>query len=672
MKKIFVLAALLGCSFLCTNAQVLLDEIVVTGTGTHRRLSNSPAPIQVITAADIKNAHVTNFEDALTKLAPNITTMTNGMGTFISMNGMKDEYTVILENGRRLSGDDRYNRINVANIKRIEILSGAASALYGSDAIGGVINIITDDLRNSVNVGTQTQYTSKGRFSQSINADVNLGNFSICTSYQRRESDNWQVNNIDENGYKTGRPMSTGFRSDNISERITYKINDKLQLYVRGNLYDYQTNRPQQATYFKASSKKDENGNVIYNETQAYKYNMKHGAFNVGAGMKYTISKNAYIDAEIYSDNYTSKYKYFVKSGDFEPNDEQDVNRTHYYNANVKGIFKLGNWNKLSVGMEAVNEEYRSESDNISFKSMYTLAVFAQDELDLGANWQGVVGMRYIYNENFKNYATPNVALMYKLGGFHARASIATAFRSPTLYQIHGTDESKTSDRATIGNLSLKPEKSIFYTINAEYTHSRFAVSVTGFHNHISDMIDYGVLTEEEIIANGAQELHQKFGTIRQRKNINKATIKGLSINAQAYLGFGFTLGGGFIHTNSEAKTQNTKGEWVITPVDKSVKNSGNFFARWNQSWDNYILNVQLNGHIQSRRYSTTYGYSPRYSQWDLTTRHTFQLNGYSIEPGLGVENIFNKRDTRPWNSNFSTINPGRAVVLSLVLKYNK
>lgn len=677
-----MLTALTGCMWMAASLptqaqaqsqkQVVLDEIVVTGTGTHRRLSNSPSPIQVINANDLKNAHITSLDEALTKLAPNVTTMTNGMGTFISLNGMKDDYTVILENGKRLSGDDRYSRINVANIKRIEILSGAASALYGSDAIGGVINIITDDVRSEVNASSNTQYTSKGRFSQSINADVNVGALSICTSYQRKEADNWLVNDIDENGYKTGRPMSTGYRSDNLNERITYKVNDKFQVYARGNLYDYMGDRPQQATYFKKGTKKDANGNYIYTETQAYKYNMHHKNYTWGVGTKYNISSDAYIDAEIYSDHYQSKYNYFVTSGDFAPGDEQDVNRSHYYNGSVKGIFKVGQMHKLSTGVEMVNEQYRSQSDNIGFESMYTLAIFAQDELNLSRHWQGVAGLRYIYNENFESYATPNVALMYSLDGFHARASMATAFRSPTLQQIYSTDESKTSDRATIGNVDLKPEKSTFYSLNLEYTKNWFSLSVTGFSNRIRDMIDYKVLSEEEIQAAGAAELHQKYGTIRQRSNVNKAKVQGVSVNLQAYLGAGLTLGGGYIFTDSKAETQDTKGVWSTTPVDKSVKNSANVFARWNHSWNKYLLNVQLNGHLQGERFSSTYGYAPKCAQWDLNTRHSIQLDEFTLEPGLGIENIFNQRDTRPWNSNFSTINPGRAVVLSMALKFNK
>jgi outer membrane receptor for ferrienterochelin and colicins len=75
---------------------------------------------------------------------------------------------------------------------------------------------------------------------------------------------------------------------------------------------------------------------------------------------------------------------------------------------------------------------------------------------------------------------------------------------------------------------------------------------------------------------------------------------------------------------------------------------------------------------MQGERYSSTYGYAPGYSQWDLNTKHTFLIEDYIIEPGIGIENLFNERDTRPWNTNFSTINPGRSVYVSLAIRLKK
>lgn len=94
-----------------------IGQVVVTGTGTHHRMTDSPVPVSVITAKDLSNASVTSLDEALQKLTPSFSSMTNGMGTTLSLNGLPDDYFIFLENGKRLYGDDTYARINVAKIK---------------------------------------------------------------------------------------------------------------------------------------------------------------------------------------------------------------------------------------------------------------------------------------------------------------------------------------------------------------------------------------------------------------------------------------------------------------------------------------------------------------------------------------------------------------------------
>jgi len=143
-----------------TESHNNLNQVVVTGTGTHRRMVDSPIPVNVLTAKDIKEANVTNLEEALTKLTSNFSFSTSGMGTEMVLNGLNSDYILVLVNGRKLIGDDALMRINMANVKRIEILNGSASALYGSDAIGGVINIITDDSKNKIDASSTTKVTT--------------------------------------------------------------------------------------------------------------------------------------------------------------------------------------------------------------------------------------------------------------------------------------------------------------------------------------------------------------------------------------------------------------------------------------------------------------------------------------------------------------------------------
>lgn len=688
MKKIIVAA--MACSMVATTAKaqnndtersVELNPVTVTGTGTYRKAENSPVAVKVISQKELQDAHATNLQDALNKLTTNITTMTNGMGTFINFNGVSDDYIVILENSKRISGDDRMDRISIKNIKRIEILSGAASALYGSDAIAGVINIITDEAKNTVEASMSTYQSSKGRQTNDVNVDVNVGKFSSFTSFTNRRADNWQVNNMQEftEGEETvlkltGRPMSQGFHSTNISEKMEWRFNNEWSAYVRGNYYDHMTDRPQNAQYF-TQSKDKKTGDYKYTAKQAYTYDMHHRSFSYGAGTRWAPTNNTHLYLDIFSDNYSSKYDYW-QTADKESYDETRK-RTNYYNETLKGIFRLNSWNKLSTGIELEQNYLNSVSDNIDSEHNETYNFFAQDEINIVKGLEAVAGVRYIYNSGFGSHVTPNAALFYHISGFRFRASYAGGYKAPTLSQLYATDQAKTNARYTMANAGLKPEKNHFWNLNAEYSNKWMSVSVSGFINNIRNMINYRTITTDEINSSEALTALYNDGwtTIRQRDNIDKATVRGISANIKLLLPYGFTLGGGYTHTysNAETMTLNTKSqeyEITETPVDKSVRNVGNVNAAWDKTWKNYHLNVSINGHMQGPRYSSSYGYAEKYSQWDLHTRHIITLRQVVLEPGIGVENIFNKRDTTPWNSNYSTINPGRSLYVSMALKF--
>ena len=671
-------------------SSIELNPVVVTGTGTYHTADNSPVAVKVLSATDLKNVQATNVQEALSKLSPNITMHTNGMGDFVNFNGVSDDYLLIMVNGKRVSGDDRWNRISIANIKRIEILSGAASALYGSEAIAGVVNIITDESKNSLQVSTNTQIKSKGRMTDDINIDITQGKFSSYTSYTHQQADNWSVNRYqafsegDTEVYKlTGRPMSTGFKSDNVSQRLEWRFNDQLDVYTKGNYYDYSTLRDRNAQYFTQSKKTttDADGNKQTNYTyaskQAYTYDLHHKSYNIGAGARWVPNRNTHIYLDVYTDNFNSAYDYW-QTADKEAYDETRK-RTHYYNETLRGIFRLNDWNKLSGGIELIQESLNSTSDNINSEKTYTYNVFAQDEISIVKNLEAVLGLRYTYNNNFGSNVTPNLALFYHVGPLRLRASYAGGYRTPTLSQLYATDQAKTSSRYTINNTGLKPEKNDFWNANLEYSNKWLSAGITGFVNNIRDMINYRTMTQAEIDADShlSDLFAEGWTTIRQRSNIDEATIKGVSANIKLLLPAGFSVSPGptFNNTKAKTKTLNAKTqEYEITesPVDKSVKNVSNVLAAWNHTWSNYLLNVNINGHIQSRRYSSTYGYAPEYQQWDINTKHTITLKQIVVEPSLGIENILNKRDTSYWNSNFSTVTPGRSVMLSLALRFVK
>lgn len=647
-----------------------LNPVVVTGTGTYHTADNSPVAVKVISAKELKEVQATNVQDALNKLTPNITLHTNGMGSFVNFNGVSDDYLLIMENGKRVSGDDRWSRISLDNVKRIEVFSGAASALYGSDAIAGVINIITEEGNDLVEATSRTKVMDHGRMNHDVNVDVNVKKFSSFTSYNFRKADNWQVNKYqefietDKDGNEqsviklNGRPMSQGFQSHNISEKLEWRFNDHWQLYLTGDYYDYVTTRPENAISFTQKKSTDKStGEIKYTYTPkvAYTYDLHHNSYKYGGGSRWMPNDSVSVFMDVYCDNVTSKYDYW-QTDEAEAYDETRKS-THYVNESLKGIFRLANWNKLSGGLEFVQESLNSESDNISHETTNTYNVFAQEELTVAKWFDIVAGVRYTYNTNFGSHVTPNVGLFYHIGGFRIRTSYAGGYKTPTLSQLYATDQAKTSSRYTINNAMLKAEKNHFGTVNLEYGNNWMNIGVTGFVNKIKDMINYRTLTEEEIMADPKlTELNKEWTTIRQRDNIDNALLRGINTNVKFITKAGLSFGGGYAFTDGE--------------VDKAVRHVGNANVSYDKTWNKYHLNVAVNGHVQGKRFSSTYGYADGYSQWDLNTRHTITMNQFVLEPGIGIENLFNEVDDSYWNSNYSTISPGRSFYVSLALKF--
>ena len=320
----------------------------------------------------------------------------------------------------------------------------------------------------------------------------------------------------------------------------------------------------------------------------------------------------------------------------------------------------MADWNKLSVGVEYQTDILKSQSDNIDRESAYTWAAFAQEELKLAKGLQALLGIRYLYHENFKHYATPNVALMYKWEGLNVRASYAAGFKAPSLSQLYATDIAKTTDRYTMPNVELKPEKNHYLSLNAEYNHARFGISGNVFLNKIRDMIDYVT------VATGDESM-ERYGheETRQRQNVSKAQVLGFNVAGNAYLGAGFSLNAAYTHLN-------TKDEETDLPLDKTIKNAYVVGANYKTSWKVYTLNVSVNGRIYSRRYSKSYGYAPHYNIWDVVTRHTIKTKHIVFEPALGIENIFNWVDDRPYNSNYASLNAGCMPFVSIGIKFLK
>ena len=641
---------------------VNLNQVVVTGTGTHRRLKDSPVPVEVISGSDLRQAGVNSFEDALLLLNPAFNIRPTVMGSYFTLNGMSNKYILILVDGKKVAGDVSNNtdlsRIDMGRVKRVEILKGAASALYGSDAIAGVINVITEQPKDPISVQSKTRFGGESSFSQNAGVDLNFGKFTSSTSYQRRQMGGWQLNPNEISGdtvIPTRSESSSKFHSNIVTQHFTYAPNEQLKLYAQGSYFNREVKRPVQ-------EKKNDG---------AYQYDLTYMDYNFGLGGKYFMNDGAYISLDLYMDNYEYNKLYTVaqldkKDTTFRVGDEELTKRQKYYNGNLKGVFRVGEYNKLTLGTEYANDYMKNPGSLDEPKEIYTLAVYAQDEIRVWKNLQILPGFRYVYNEMFKNRFTPKIALMYTLGSFNFRTSYAAGFKTPSIQELYYDYENRGA--ITIGNPDLKPEKANYYNVNVEYTGKYLNISANGYINDVKDIIEkYDIGATDEDKANGIK-------TRNVYHNLDKASIKGFDISVNSYLGAGFSAAGAYncvYAADGEGRR-----------LSESVRHAATFRGGWTHEWNKYRLHVNVNGRIQGSKYiykvdsktgKITDTSAPKYQLWNLATTHTFApVGNFLFELNAGIDNLFDWTDDRPNGVNYATLNPGRTLFASLVIRFTK
>lgn len=664
-------------------SQLNIGQVVVTGTGTHRRAGDAPVPVTILTRKELQEGVMTNLEDALLKSDPSFAiTPLGSMGSSITMNGLDDTYILFLVNGQRMLGSGTgapdLSRIDMSDVKRIEILDGAASMLYGSDAIAGVVNIITDDPRSGVELSTRASVRNHGRYEHSVGLDAKEGKLGSYTSFVHQQADGWRLNPFEEDKkgelIPSARMASFAMASNTVSQRFTYDLARGLSLYADGSYYRYDQYRP----------------HFVDGEETSYKYDLGHQNYTYGAGLKYIVSDRVSLFADFHSDNYTSTYEYFVPSGDLRVGDSETRIATRFYQGSLKGIFRLGRANRLSAGLEYLEDkldDYLSTSAVLpTAVGNYTLSAYVQDEASFGKHWQAIVGVRYLYHERMGSHATPNVAVMYRTGGFKARASYAAGYKTPALSEIYTFNVSK-DGALTIGNEDLRPEKSHYASLNLEYGTGRVNFSVTGFYNRLTDKVEVETFEVSDEELRHYQSIYGDGVTqniVKKRSNIDKARIAGVTVAAQAYLGAGFSVRGAY---NFIDGINLSAPDGTDDRLDKSIRHAGNVAADWEHAWGKYTLHVELNGRMSGKRYSSTYspriGDAPAYSLWDLVTTHTFRLGRVILTPTLGIENLFDFRDDRPaylhytnasgklatTMSPYATLTPGRTYFFALGIR---
>ncbi|MBQ4387467.1 MAG: TonB-dependent receptor [Prevotella sp.] len=664
-----------------------LNPVVVTGSGHHQRLKSTATPVHVLSSQEISEQGITTFDAALTRMMPQVSMAPNSMGSFLRMNGLGNKYILILINGQKLTGDISnnvdLNRINMSRVKRIEILDGAASSLYGSDAIAGVINIITDQpTANELTVTNDTKVSGHGVLTESINLDIFKNGFGSYTTYTHDRADSYRNNPLeyvkgsDTETQETIAPFFTGYRSSLFGQKFTYAPNQHLALNA-GLDYSYKiTDRPETMTAPSGSA----DGTTILPGGTDYEMRYKGFRWNVGGIYKFTNRHS--LQADFTVDRFRYGKEYDVATKTYAIGDYVQSKKQRSMEGELKAILGLTHNGTTILGADW-RKDYLTATSGDIHQHAYTLAAYAQHEekIRVGSGLATTtLGLRYTRHETFGNHWTPKATLMYTLGHMNLRATYSAGFRAPGLDEIYYHYFSVNRGKAQIifGNQNLTPEKSHYFSLNAEYRTDLLAVSLTGYMNRINGMvIRQDIDVDQQSLAMLRSEFPEmtdeqaaKLERYSRYQNSDRGDVKGLQLNVSANLFRGFNLSASYACTYARSQSD---GEWTV--LERSIRNAATVSANYHHTWGCYALNVNLNGKLQSKTYYTSYEDAPGFGVWNINTTHSFNCARWAVlEPSIGVDNLFDRVDRRidSTQRKYALYTPGRMLVVGLKVKFKQ
>ena len=413
---------------------VEMEQVVVTGTRTPKLLANSPVLTKLITASDIAKADATNLRDLLQQVLPGVE-FSYAMNQQVHMNfsGFGGQSMLILVDGERLAGetmDDVFSRLCMDNVDHIEIVKGAASALYGSNAAGGVINIIT---KNGIRPFALNLNARLGRHHEQrygLSWQQGAGRWSNLLTVNRNRSDNYDVHNGDN---PVTRVVATiyGDATWNFKEQLSYRPSEKLSLTGRAGYFYRQL--------------------VRTSETPE-----RYRDFSGGLRGIWKPDTHNSLDLSYAFDQY-------------DKSDYQRITRLDIRDySNVQNSLRLlynhtfGSDDVLSLGADYMHDYLFNTNLEDRTRRQDSFDAFAQYDWNVSRQWEAVGALRYDYFSDGRiSRLTPKVSVRYQpVRNLNFRASYGMGFRAPTLKEKYYN-----FDMAGIwiveGNPNLKAETSM-------------------------------------------------------------------------------------------------------------------------------------------------------------------------------------------------------------------
>ncbi|KZK85495.1 Vitamin B12 transporter BtuB precursor [Pseudovibrio sp. Ad46] len=463
LKSGVALSALLSSTLISSANETELDEIIVIANRTETEAGKVGSTTHVVTEEDLKNDGATFVQDYLAQLPGISLTQNGGAGTLstLRMRGQNGRYIKVIVDGLDLTDPTRarpstaFQHMLLADVERIEILKGSQSALYGGQAIAGVINIITKrapagivEQSARVEVGSyDTKNVSYGVRGASDRADIALG-----------------IEHFRTNGFSAvspkGKPADDdGYENTTVSAKGSFDLTENLNLYfaARGT---------------KGTTELDASGKPNVKDDMHYRQ------ISVKVGANYLAFEDRF-----YSD-FSVQVTDIKREQDFaDAAKEKSVFEGRRVKFDYLGEYEVNEKTKLNFGGDW-SQEFSKTNDPIDDSSSIGGA-FLQLMIEPLSGLNLASSVRFDQHSEFGSFVSKRLTASYEVNeDLRVRTSVGNGFRAPSLYELN---------HPSYGNHELEREESLSFDVGVDkkWLDGQLSTSATYFNILTDDLIDY-------------------------------------------------------------------------------------------------------------------------------------------------------------------------------------
>lgn len=604
-----------------------LSQVVVTGTRTPRHLKDVPIQTRVITLDDIRKTDATNVQDLLQSEIPGVEfSYAKNQQVNMNMAGFAGQSVLFLVDGERLAGETMDNvdftRLSMVDVERIEIVKGNASALYGSSAVGGVINIITRQDNRPWNVHLDGRYGQHKAQRYNFSLGLRQGIVRNTLTASRTAQDNYEVHN-------SGSAPETSTFTYVFGDK-TWNFKDVLTADIRPNLH--LTGR---LGYFYRTVSRTADNPERYRD------------YSAGAKAVWDVTDDDHLEVSYAFDQYDKSDYQIIKDLDIRRySNVQNTTRVLYTHAFDEG-------QTLTVGGD-YQYDYLLNRNLAGDHHQQTADVFAQYDWRITPSWEVVGAVRYDYiSEGSLSRVSPRLSVRYNPSRRVAlRASYGMGFRAPTLKERY-YDFDIAGIWILQGNSQLKPETSHNVNLSAEYAFGNYSLTASAYFNRVYDRITTGIPYYKTFSAPPSSRASQQL--YLDYVNVDHLNVYGVEMTAQGRWQHGFSARVSYLFTHEDVAE-------AVNLYIPARPHSLTARFDWDRQWKKVGLNLSLSGRVlsgvDSKEYVNLYNiqsgtvtvHYPAYTLWKLMASLRAFDSPFSGGPkgavrlNLTFDNLFNYR----------------------------